>query len=223
MRLSRSLAAFPFARAALLAAALLPAMPAIAETYSWRPDRGTIRVFTDRGGLFSRMGHRHEILAQSFIGTMEFDATAVESTRFNLVIAAASLKVLDPKVEADDIAKIQHDMETKVLEVAEFPEIRFLSNVVSIDATADSSAIDVWRLRVSGTLALHGTSQPASFPVVVAREGRDLRVKGETLVRQKDFEIEPISVGLGAVNVKNEVRILFDLIAAAPDSASAPR
>lgn len=212
----RSLLAFAF-----VAAAAFP-VPARAIEYKWRPDRGTFLVRTDRSGLFSRMGHRHEIRAESYTGTFQFDPASIEMSRIDLVIASKSLRVVDHDMDAKDIVKIQGDMERKVLEVGRFPEIRFLSNVITNEGEADGGG--GWKLRVSGTLALHGVSQPVAFPALVTLENGAVRLKGEAIVKQKDFEIEPISVGMGAVTVKNEVRIEIDLVAdaeavAAPESA----
>ncbi len=209
----------PIAAVAAFTAVLLaaPASPAAPLAYPWRPAESTILIRTDRGGLFARMGHRHEIRAQSFTGSLEFDPAVIEATPIDLVIAAASLKVLDPEVDPEDVAKIQRDMETKVLEIAKFPEIRFLSSSVNVEDVADGGG---WRVQLSGSLALHGVGQPISFPATLTPEGESIRLRGETTIRQKDFEIDPISVGLGAVTVKNEVRIVFDVVAGAPDAVA---
>ncbi len=205
-----------------LAAFAVCATPAFADaaTYSWIPSASTILVRTDRGGLFGRMGHRHDIRAQSFTGTIELDPAAIAATRIDLVISAASLKVVDHDLDASDVEKVQRDMETKVLEVEKHPEIRFTSTEASPRDGGESGGTG---LIMRGTLALHGVTKPLSTPVVVTIEadGR-VRLKGSAIVKQTDFEIEPISVGLGAVTVKNEVKIELDLFAEAGVTSEAP-
>ena len=198
----------------LLAGALFEAAPAAAAqaVYTLKPQASDFAIHTDRSGLFGRMGHRHTIRAQQFIGTVEWDSALPEATRIDLVIDAKSLKVVDDDLDPGDVAKVQHDMETKVLEVEKHPEVHFLSNGAKLRESSEGK----WALDMNGTLALHGVSQAVVVPLTLESEGRTLRLKGETTLRQKDYEIEPVSVGMGAVKVKNEVRITFNLVAEAP-------
>jgi polyisoprenoid-binding protein YceI len=163
------------------------------------------------------MGHRHTIRAQQFTGSVEWDSALPEAVRIDLVIDAKSLKVTDDDLDPGDVAKVQQDMETKVLEVEKYPEIHFLSNV----ATLRESSEGKWALDVSGSLLLHGVSQPVVVPLTVEMSGNVLHLQGETTLRQKDYEIEPVSVGLGTVKVKNEVKIQFNLVAEAPPPTAA--
>lgn len=205
----------------LLATACALLLPVVthAVPHVWQPAASSIKVYTDRGGLFSRMAHKHEIVAQSFTGTLDYSADVPEETRLDLLISAKSLRVLDPGVDAGDVAKIQKKMESDVLEVEKYPEIRFRSNVV----TREEGAVDGGqRVRVSGTLALHGTSQPVAFPLTITDEGGAVRFRGELTIRQKDYEIEPVSIGLGAVTVKNEVKIVFDVVARRDTATETP-
>lgn len=201
----------------LLAGVLLEPTASAACVYSWKPERSELMILTDRSGLFGRMGHRHTIRAQQFTGTMEWDPALPEGAHIDLVIDAKSLKVTDDDLDPGDVAKVQHDMETKVLEVEKHPEIRFLSNGVKVRESSEGK----WSLDVSGTLALHGVSQAAVIPLTLEMHNNLLDLKGETMVRQKDYEIDPVSVGMGAVKVKNEVKITFHLVAEAPPAAAA--
>jgi len=204
----------------LVAGALIDGSPAAAAptVYSWKTPASEFTIHTDRSGLFGRMGHRHTIRAQHFTGTVEWDSALPEGTRIDLVIDAKSLKVMDDDLDPGDVAKVQHDMETKVLEVEKYPEIHFLSNGAKLRESSGGK----WALDMTGTLALHNVSQAVVVPLTLESEGRTLRLKGETTLRQKDYEIEPVSVGMGAVKVKNEVRITFNLVAeGSPAEASA--
>ena len=203
----------------VVAGVLSEATASVAGTavYSWKPERSELTILTDRSGLFGRMGHRHTIRAQQFTGTMEWDPALPEAAHLDLVIDAKSLKVMDDDLDPGDVDKVQHDMETKVLEVEKHPEIHFLSNGAKIRESSDGQ----WALDVSGTLALHGVSQGVVIPLTVEMRDNALDLKGETEVRQKDYEIEPVSVGMGAVKVKNEVKITFHLVAQAPPAAAA--
>ena len=42
---------------------------------------------------------------------------------------------------------------------------------------------------------------------------KDGRYRGTVVVKQRDFEIQPISIAGGAVKVKDEVKVEFDIVA----------
>src|SRR5688572_27984731 len=161
----------------LLAGLLAGATESTAATnvYSWRPDQSELMILTDRAGFFGRMGHRHQIRAQQFTGKVEWDPALPEGARVDLIIDAKSLKVIDDDLSADDVVKVQRDMEAKVLEVEKHPEIRFLSNV----ATVRESSEGKWVLDMSGSLLLHGVSQAAVVPLTVEMQGNVLHLRGE--------------------------------------------
>jgi len=66
--------------------------------------------------------------------------------------------------------------------------------------------------RVEGALSLHGHSVPLSFEVTGTKE----RFRGLATVSQRAFGIKPISAGGGTVNVKNDVKVDFDIATASP-------
>jgi polyisoprenoid-binding protein YceI len=87
-----------------------------------------------------------------------------------------------------------------VLDVAQFPEIRFESIGVR---RADSDP-----LSDSGALTLHGPTHP--IVVSVARD-RD-RYHGTTTIKQTAFGIKPVAVTGGTVKVKDGVTIGFAIV-----------
>jgi polyisoprenoid-binding protein YceI len=93
-----------------------------------------------------------------------------------------------------------------VLDVARFPEIRFEST--------DARRIDSDRLSVNGALTLHG--QTHAVVATVARD-RD-RYRGTATIKQTEFGIKPVTVAGGAVKVKDEVTIEFDIVTRAATS-----
>ena len=66
--------------------------------------------------------------------------------------------------------------------------------------------MDVGRL---ADLTLRGQTRPLKLAVRAQGE----HYQGTVELKQKDFGIEPISVGGGAVKVKNELRVEFDIVA----------
>jgi polyisoprenoid-binding protein YceI len=60
-------------------------------------------------------------------------------------------------------------------------------------------------------LDLHGTSRTLNVPLDVNTEPGALTVRGTLQIRQTDFGITPFSILGGAIQVKDEVDVRFDI------------
>ena len=159
--------------------------------------RSTLTVFVYKSGLFAAFADNHTIKAPIASGSL----VEGESPSIELSIRAGDLTVVDRELSADKRAEVQSRMvSAEVLDVAKFPTITFAST--SIKPTAS----DRWS--VSGTLTLHGRTQPITFTVTRA----DRRYRGEVVIKQRDFGIEPIRVAGGTVRVKDEVKVAFEIV-----------
>jgi polyisoprenoid-binding protein YceI len=65
---------------------------------------------------------------------------------------------------------------------------------------------------VSGTLALHGETRPVRAEVTLS----DRRYRGSAAFKLTDFGIQPPVVAGGTVRVRDEVRIVFDVVVEEP-------
>lgn len=161
------------------------------------PERSTLDVFVYKSGLFSVLADNHVIRAPIDEGRVSDEG----SLSVELTVKSAGLIVMDPKLSADkraDVAERMHGPE--VLDTRQHPTIRFVSRRITAEGP------DQWR--VDGELALHGVSRPVSG-LVTSRDGH---YRGSMTIRQRDFGIKPISIAGGAVKVKDEVRIEFDIV-----------
>jgi polyisoprenoid-binding protein YceI len=153
----------------------------------------TVRVY--KAGVFSALGHDHEIAAPITSGTVDTAAHTVE-----IHVKAGALKVRDPNVSEKNRAEIQSTMlGTEVLDVASHPEIEFRSTTV-VPGGAGSWA-------VNGNLTLHG--QTRRVTVNVKETGG--HYVGTSLFKQTEYGITPVKVAGGAIRVKDEIRIEFDI------------
>jgi polyisoprenoid-binding protein YceI len=156
----------------------------------------TVRVF--KSGLFSAFGHEHEISAPIEHGTFNESQRSVE-----LAVDARKMRVMDKDVSEEDRAEIQATMlGPKVLDTGQFPEIRFRSTAVEPGGKG--------RWVVRGDLSLHGQTHPVRLEV----QGENGHYRGTAELKQRDFGIEPISVGGGTVKVKDGLRVEFEIVAA---------
>lgn len=155
--------------------------------------RIAVRVY--KAGLFSMLGHDHEIAAPIAGGRVNIAARTVE-----LHWSAKALFVQDENVSAKDRAEIQRTMlGAEVLDAEHYPLIIFRSTEI------ESASGNSWRLR--GNLTLHGKTRPVLVDVQETGE----HYVGSSRFRQTEFGIKPIKVAGGTIRVKDEVRIEFDI------------
>ena len=190
----------PVGFALFSAAVVLPAVLWAADTVAPRDidtqkSVMTVRVF--KSGLFSAFGHEHEISAPIEHGTFNESQPAAE-----LVVDARKMRVMDKEVSEKDRAEIQETMlGPKVLDTRQFPEIRFHSTAVEPGGKG--------RWVVRGELSLHGQTRSLRLEV----QGEKGHYRGTAALKQRDFGIEPVSVGGGTVKVKDELRVEFEIVA----------
>jgi polyisoprenoid-binding protein YceI len=175
--------------------AALGCVAALAQPRPIDPARSTITVKVFRSGLFSVFAHNHEIRAPIAIGSADETARTVE-----LSVRAADLRVLDPDASPKDRAQVQSRMEgPEVLDAPRFPEIRFRSTAVQ--------PLGDGRWRITGDLTLHGVTRP----VLVDVTGGSGHYTGTAALKQRDFAMKPVRIAGGAVSVKDEIRLAFDV------------
>lgn len=185
------------------------AMQNQARTYRIIDAQSQFTIFAGKAGLLSGMAHDHTIAVRAFTGQVIVPANGLSGATVEMEIDAHGLKVVDKGVSDKDRAEIQSEMESKVLEVSRFPKIMFKS--VSV-RDLKSEGKD-WRLLLDGDLTLHGITKRVTIPVIANMTPEQMRASGEITIQQTDFGIKPYSKGLGAVKVKNELKISFTIVA----------
>lgn len=164
-----------------------------------------LTIHVGKAGLLAAAGHEHWVEAPLSQGQFREGPDAL----IEFAVDARRLSVKpDRKTSAGDQAKIQATMQSTVLESQKYPEIRFRSTQVT---PAGSGA---WQ--VTGTLTLHGVSQP----VVAAVRRQSGAYVGTARLNQTDFGIQPVRIAGGAVRVRNQLDISFSIRAA---KAGAPQ
>ena len=162
-------------------------------------DRSRITIFVYKSGLFSAFADNHIVSARVASGTL----SAAGPLSVAMVVRARDLVVLDPDLAAAKRAEVQTRMlGPEVLDAATYAEITFSSTAVE---TAGSE-----RWKVTGLLTIHGRAQTIVFDA--RREGGVFG--GSMLIKQRDFGIAPISIAGGAVKVKDELKITFEIVLA---------
>ncbi|MBO0799494.1 MAG: YceI family protein, partial [Blastocatellia bacterium] len=167
-------------------------------------------VSVGKAGLFSALGHEHEIGIKSFKGSVVVPQAGASGGALALEIETKSLVVLDKEVDENDRSKIFKDMHDVVLESEKFPQCTFKSvSVTDLKKTGEGS----YNLVLNGDLALHGVTKQIAIPLTATITAAQLRAVGKYTLKQTDFGIRVYSAGGGTVKVKNEVVVNFDIIA----------
>jgi polyisoprenoid-binding protein YceI len=166
----------------------------------------TVRAFAT--GLLSALGHNPTIALPDFEGEIFLNPVEVEQSSLRMVMHSASLTVTDD-ISEKDREEINRRMHGEVLESDSFPDIVYECSRGSASKTGEGQ---YW-VALNGDLTLHGVkrSQPVSARVSV--NGSTLRAAGEFSVRQSDYEIRPVSALGGAVRLKDELKLSFDITA----------
>jgi polyisoprenoid-binding protein YceI len=153
----------------------------------------SVRVF--KAGVFSALGHDHEVSAPIAAGSVDSTARRVE-----LRVTTATMHVRDQEASEKDRAETQKTMlGPEVLDAEHYQEIIFQSN------NAEPKGAGSWT--VHGTLTLHGVTGPVTVDV---RE-KDGHYVGASRLNFTDFHIQPVKVAGGTIRIKDEVLIEFDI------------
>lgn len=158
--------------------------------------RSKMTVFVYKQGLFAFLADNHVIDAPVESGVVEGAGKSVRIT-----VDAAKMQVLDPNLAADKRSQVQANMlGPQVLDVTRYPNIQFESTSVADKGNG--------ALAVTGNLTLHGQTHPITFN---AKDDGAGHFTGSATVRQTAFGIKPIKIAGGAVSVKDDVRVEFDI------------
>ena len=178
----------------LAAATLVCALGVNAQQHNIDTQKSTLTIHVGKTGVFSALGHEHEVHAPIHSGTADTGShPAVE-----LHVDARALRVIDKDASEKERAEVQKTMlGPEVLDSQHHQEILFRST------GAESSGQGKWTLR--GNLTLRGQTRPITLQVML----KDGRYTGQTTVKQTDFGIKP--PGKAGVRAKDEVKIEFEV------------
>jgi polyisoprenoid-binding protein YceI len=182
------------------------------RTYTISAGESNLWVFVGKAGLFSALGHDHEIGIKSFSGRIDVPQVGASGGSLGIEIETKSFVVLDKETSEKDRAKIFDAMHKEVIESEKFQKITFRSVSVSdLKPTGEGS----YSLVLNGDLTLHGVTKRIALPATVTITPEQLRAVGKYTLKQTDYGIRVYSAGGGTVKVKNEVVVNFNIVAKA--------
>jgi polyisoprenoid-binding protein YceI len=171
-----------------------------------RQSQFTVQAFAE--GLLSAFGHNPTIAVCGFGGDVRFVPGTLHQASLLMLMQAGSLAVAGDASEKDRL-EIERAMREDVLEVARYPEIVFMSKSVAASQTGEGR----YHIKITGSLSLHGVTRDHPIDADVTVSGDSLRARGESSLRQSDFNIKKVSVMGGTLKVKDEVKLSFNIVA----------
>jgi hypothetical protein len=181
----------------------------------YRIDRGesVVQILVYRDGALARLGHDHAVTGRQIHGFAWLPTNG--AARADLYLVVAELVVDDPDAReaagftteptAADRAGTYRNMLAS-LDAERYPYVLLYIALPTTGLTGGREA------RVTAVdLTLHGTTRRLVVPVSVVTTGAGFRVTGTFRIRQTDFGIKPFSVLGGALAVRDELELHFDL------------
>ena len=159
-------------------------------------------------GMLSAFAHNPTIAILDFEGEVSSNPEAVEQSSLRMVIHAASLTATDD-ISEKDRREINRKMHEEVLETDSFPDIAYECSRVSGSKITEGQKM----VTLNGELTLHGVTRSQPVSARVALNGDMLRAAGDFPVRLSDYEIRPITAAGGTIELKDELKLSFDISA----------
>lgn len=173
------------------------------SSYPVGPQSGRLLVKTARTGLGAKAGHDLTIEVTRWHGNVVIDAANPAGSSVTVEADVDSFEVREGtggvrSLTDADRADIKNTLRHKVLNAGQYPRITFASRQVG--GTEESFSID-------GDLTIAGVTQSVTVRGRIAGG----RAVGSAVVVQSRWGIRPYSAFLGALRLRDEVDVEFDI------------
>ncbi|MGH8265618.1 MAG: YceI family protein [Steroidobacteraceae bacterium] len=178
-----------------------------------------LRILVYRSGKLAKLGHNHVIRSHDLSGVVTLPEDPTQA-RFEIRMPVAPLAIDEPESRAgegpdfatpvDDNVRVgthRNMMKPQVLDGDQFPAVTVRSE--SIKAGNTENDFDV-----TFAVELRGQTHEMTAPVQVEVQGDALSARGEMTLKQTDLGLTPFTAAMGALAIKDELRIKFDIHAA---------
>ena len=196
--------------------------------YDIVPQESLLLVRVYRGGTLASAGHNHVIASHDLSGSVYLPDDVVRSSFevhlpvSTLTVDEAALRAAEasadfpPEVSEGAKGGTRHNMlGAALLDADQYPEIV----LEALDLTAADGGAVLARILCT----VRGGQHVISVPVRYQRGAGTLTLSGETRLRQSDLGLTPFSAMLGALQVQDEMRISFRILARAARVGGAAR
>lgn len=197
--------------------------PPGAVRYRIVPGASAVVIRVYRAGSLARLGHNHVIATSALTGTVDL-TSPLSASRLEIGFDKTALQVDDPTLRArsgeafaealppDAIEGTRENMlGPRLLDAERYPRVSV--RAVGIDGTLPATPqAPAEALTVHAMITVLEEPFPVSFPVQVRREGERLVATGSRTLTHGALGLEPFSVMLGALSVRDEMEITYSII-----------
>jgi YceI-like domain len=175
-----------------------------AGNYRLGPDSGRVVIKTTRAGLAARAGHDLTIEVTRWSAQVEVPAEADGGLAAATVSAELDLGSLEPREGTGGVKPLtdgdRRDIKKTMSGILGDGTATFTSSRI-IPSGSSGGAIE-------GTATLNGRTQPVRLQVTAPGDGR---YRGSATLTQTAFGIKPYTGFFGALKLKDEVTVEFDV------------
>jgi hypothetical protein len=194
------------------------AVPAGARVFGIDSARTTVTMLVRRDGPLARLGHNHVVVSAQESGRAWIGADPAGSG-FEIALPVAAFVVDDPAARAaagpDFAGEVPEAAREGTYRNLQRPEVLDAARHPLVSVRSSRIAGDWERPRVVAAVTLRGTTREIEVPVELRRGPDGLVALGRLRLRQSEFGITPFSVGGGAIQVADEVEVIFEIAASA--------
>jgi YceI-like domain len=197
--------------------------PHLGTPYEIAADQSLLLVLVYRGGALASAGHNHVIASHGLAGTFYVPEDPLQAS-FEFSVPVASFTVDEESLRAaeqspdfppgvPDSARAgtqEHMLGAEQLDALHNPQI-ILRAVKLGPARPDVPGMLLARVQVS----VRGSEYPLEVPVHYEHRGATVMAIGEVALRQSELGITPYSAMLGALQVQDQLRVKFRIVARA--------
>lgn len=193
-----------------------PPSEAGAAIYEIDPQASVLHIHVFRGGTFARLGHNHVMSSKSVTGRV-WMRQQLSASGFELSFPVADLIVDDPEArraagsdfppdipQADKEGTRKNMLRKEVLDGENFPKVTVKSAAIAGSLQAP---------QITARITIKDATREVMVPATIVVNGARLTASGEFEIRQTDFGMKPFSVALGALEVQDQLRVRFNLVA----------
>ena len=177
--------------------------------------RSRFALEVEPAGLAGRLGllHGHVFVPEDVHGTIRFSPDTPEAAEAVVIADARTLVDEQDALSESDRRTVMRQV-SQLLDVDEHPLLSLRVERFEVDEVSGSS----WSGTLHGTLSLAGTPKSVAIPVDASLDGDTLTAQGTFPFRASRFGIEPDPRLLGAIDVKDEVTLRYEVTAHARDA-----
>lgn len=192
--------------------------PRTGRPYDVVTGESLLTILAFRGGALGKAGHNHVIASRDISGTFYVPDDVLRSS-FELHVPVAQLTIDEPGLRAQE----GPDFPTEVPESAKqgtrrnmlsqalldgvnYPEITLIGQHIERGSMGASVLASV-------QITVRGQPHTISLPVAYSLLKNELVASGDLPIKQSDLGLTPFSAMLGALQVQDELRVRFRILA----------